>query len=284
MTWNELKGKSHRTDCWEDLLSDLMQWGGKQIIYRGQGNSEWVLSCTLARRLDELTSTDSELGLLLHSAAASEKLDDFIQRSEARMLRFFMDRAEELGISVLPSGEDRLAWWEMMQHHGAPTRLLDWTRSPFIALWFAVSDDHFDDDSALWVFDTRSSSNNYQPDIAELDREALDARTWQNRLADRAIEKRAQVPVVIEANRYLPRAVAQQSVVTLIPHPGSSLSMGAFLFGQLAVKVPIPITWKAPIARALLSMGISRSSLFMDLDSTGAELSMTLGMLDETGH
>jgi len=47
-------------------------------------------------------------------------------------------------------------WYFLMQHYGAPTRLLDWTGNPLAALYFAIADESTEiknQDAAVWVFD-----------------------------------------------------------------------------------------------------------------------------------
>jgi hypothetical protein len=68
------------------------------------------------------------------------------------MMQRFRQRAMHFGVPGLPEAWDPLGWWELMQHHRAPTRLMDWTTSPFVAIWFAL-DGHEDGegDMALWA-------------------------------------------------------------------------------------------------------------------------------------
>jgi hypothetical protein len=73
--------------------------------------------------------------------------------AESTLLREFKRRAPiYLPPQHIPGPSQTGDWLALMQHFGAPTRLLDVSRSPFVATYFAVEDASNDVDCALWAF------------------------------------------------------------------------------------------------------------------------------------
>lgn len=66
---------------------------------------------------------------------------------EATMVHHFMSHKPLLRHDYI----DHFEWLCLMQHHGAPTRVLDWSESVMIALYFAVCDPTADCDGVVWA-------------------------------------------------------------------------------------------------------------------------------------
>jgi hypothetical protein len=78
-----------------------------------------------------------------------ESLDP--ERNEEAIFYDFQ-RAAHHHYPTPPDYRQIVDWLALMQHHGAPTRMLDWTESPYVALFFAMQP-HEAEDAALWAID-----------------------------------------------------------------------------------------------------------------------------------
>ena len=74
------------------------------------------------------------------------------ENEEAVLLEF--QRGAHRYHAVTPALDQIVEWLALMQHHGAPTRLLDWTRSPYVALYFAMQGQS-EGEAAVWAVDLK---------------------------------------------------------------------------------------------------------------------------------
>jgi hypothetical protein len=89
-------------------------------VFRGQ-TADWPLTTSLERLCSALDIPQRKYGYEI----------------EEILLREFQRRFYHYETHV-PEPNDRLEWLATMQHYGASTRLLDWTYSPYVALYFAL--------------------------------------------------------------------------------------------------------------------------------------------------
>jgi hypothetical protein len=109
-----------RLKSWDDFLKLIVNPPYSQWAFRGERDERWPLYSSLSRYMQAF-------GV---SPAAWTK-------QEARILRVFKRKAHQF-LDKPPDPDDDFQWMALMQHHGAPTRLIDFTWSPYVAAFFAL--------------------------------------------------------------------------------------------------------------------------------------------------
>ncbi|MFD4122128.1 FRG domain-containing protein [Alcaligenes faecalis] len=241
--------------CLADLLSglqeDVASYSGA-IWFRGHSDASWQLLPSYLR---------------LQS-----------QMSEGTLLKRFKQSAALL----LPrEPKDSFDWLFLMQHYGLPTRLLDWTESPLVALYFAVHDTSVADDvdGALWIL--KPSELNKVAHINDQNEEFFIPSFEDEELANYRLEvisagpKRTQLlPVASLATRNNTRIQAQLGVFTI--HHLDSIAIEEVGDKSHTIKYEIPADARPNLRRELKLLGYSKFTLFPELSSIGENLRSAL--------
>jgi hypothetical protein len=176
-----------------------------------------------------------------------------------------------------------IEWLALMQHHGAPTRLLDLTKSPFIAAYFAFEHCPDNDDHAvgIWGININYLKNRSIEILSQEFGEALQQN--KNLINEQLFEKlfyenNKALVFPVEPFRMNRRYSLQQSIFVSTgtseqPFMEQLLFLGEDI-SKAVVKIEVPGCYKKQAMRDLQQMNLHRASLFPDLD--GYALSLRL--------
>jgi hypothetical protein len=260
-----------RADCW---------------TFRGQADARWYLRTSLER--------------------ATDPKSDALCRGEQDLLNTFKSRAHQF-LGDPPAQDNDLEWLALMQHHGAPTRLLDFTRSPYVALFFAVEKAPIYSRCAVWAINAEGCNERAEHMVRTLKdwhsvglTEALEQISidgWMHEAPSMFnkifLTNQFYLVCSVQPSRVNERMVTQQGIFLC---PGRQRFGDGFeinLLNQLSLeKVPeyvapawnppqvyrfiIPTCLRAELLLELERMNINRATLFPGLDGFGQSLAMRL--------
>ncbi len=216
------------------INQQLLQY--EQYIFRGQSASKWKLESTLDRTLKNIAVNE-------RPGVRNKHLENFKYAVRGRR-------------GPNPASlKDENDWWALGQHHGLATPLLDWTESPFVALFFAFEDEDTggDDFRAVWAISQyaiqnksrelrRSHTSRSRPPICEIIRPMSDENS--RLVSQRGLFLRGEDGVPIDS--WIREHYVDDTHFRLM-------------------KLRIPDTERERCLRWLNQMNINRLSLFPDL-------------------
>lgn len=194
--------------------------------------------------------------------------------SESTLLKRFKQSAAML---LDRDPKDTFDWLFLMQHYGLPTRLLDWSESPLVALYFAVEEHekHQDFDAALWCL--RPSDLNKKANIEDDHEEFFIPSFDDQELKNYSLESLANgpkrtrlLPIATIATRNNTRIQAQLGVFTI--HHLDEAPIESIGDSSHVIKYIIPKNQRKLILDQLRLLGFSKFTMFPELSSIGENI------------
>lgn len=222
-------------DTLESFIKVVKKYNNKITIYRGVTHESYDLKPSIGRIKPRRGHTISE--------------------EERGMLRWFTERAVP-HLTYQPSNE--WEWLALAQHHGLPTRLLDWSRNPLVAAYFAVEREiapneirskKISGNSAIYVYNSRSAIT--RGNISKPNK-SYKKGPWS---VNKAVKF---VPIHLDS-----RIIAQFGVSTIHPDPTNPNPFPMNVISKIVIPHKLRQQWK----KDLNGLGINCASLFPDLDN-----------------
>jgi hypothetical protein len=189
------------------------------------------------------------------------------------------DRAREVGLQLrfvtkahtrytkCPENSKFAEWLFLMQHYGAPTRLLDWTESVLVAAYFACSE-RPSEAAHIWGLLPANLNENQCGDSNVPLPDHRDVRHLFNIYSEQA-HSGDQVYAIYPLESDF-RMMLQSAVYTVHTSAAPMESLKGKL--DTLIRFDIPSHGKAVILRQLRAVGIRRSTLFPDLQNLAQDL------------
>jgi hypothetical protein len=187
---------------------------------------------------------------------------------ERELVREFRLRAHS---HVDPRPTSDLEWLFVMQHHGAVTRLLDWTEVDLMALYFAVADENNRTDGAVWIFDPWSLNERTLEQRSVPVATDARLRQWILDPTPELMKRRvaAEFPVAVRPPHGTDRIAAQRGMFTLHGWRRTGLDV---IPGVRIRKLLIDRSAKRRLKKELHVSGTTSNIVFPDLDGLAEAL------------
>lgn len=264
---------------WNDLERIQEELGEKgRWIYRGQRQFSWPLASTLERAIKRFDREGKTAGEL-----------------EGGLLRQFARRAHHY-FPDTPGRKQWVEWLALMQHHGAPTRLLDFTYSFNVGVFFALEDVNPGEESALWALNVDWADECLRRAIGKkifdvfdgIDRNIEDTKNFRKLLGSHR-----RMVFAINPYRLNQRLSIQQGVFLCPGDVSSSFNENLAAYGDsggnlIKFRIKLDRREYQNCIKRLIRMNMTRTTLFPGFDGFAASQKMALAtphiLMAESGY